>query len=87
MSNERTMRDRAAELEHLLLHLKSTEPDIIHWMDWHGIERGAMDGFIDADNFRSGTDAQLQGLLLAVQTLAHKCVFFENKIEELESKP
>jgi len=86
MNNKETMEDKAVELEHLLLHLKSTEPTITQWMNWENIARGAMGGFIDADNFRSGTEAQLQGLLLAVQILAHKCAFFEKKIAELESK-
>ena len=69
-------------LEHLLRHLKHTEPEISNWMEMGDVGRGAMNGFIDADTFRTNTENVTEGLVLAIELLAKKCAYLESKISE-----
>ena len=74
-----TLEGTALTLEHLLRHLKHTEPEIANWMEMGNVNRGAMDGFIDADTFRGDTQNVVIGLVLAVEFLAKKCAYLESK--------
>lgn len=80
------MKDHALGLEQLLRHLIHTEPNLSHWMECGSVGRTAMEGKIDADNFRHDVDGQVIGLFLAIELLAKKCASFEQRITELENK-
>jgi hypothetical protein len=74
------------ELEHLLRYLLHHEPkDFVGWLDMGDVRRGALEGFVDADNFEEPAEA-INGLIMAVTLLAQRCAYLEQRLDELTER-
>jgi hypothetical protein len=73
----------STRLEKLLSHLKSSEPHMDNWMQEKKVRLPK--GFLKK-NFRKDRDAQIEGLLLAIELLAKKCAYLESQLPREETK-
>ena len=65
-------------MKKILIHLKSSEPKMKDtWMTSGKITKNK--SFLRKD-FRKNRDAQIEGLLLAIELLAKKCAYLESQL-------
>jgi len=77
--------DVGFKLEHVLRHLKHTEPDIEHWQQMVDSRSIEIEGIlVNAGSFDNSTNRMLGGLVLAVHLLAKKCAALEERCQDLE---
>jgi len=77
--------DVGFKLEHVLRHLKHTEPDIEHWQQMVDSRSIEIEGLlVNAGSFDNSTNRMLGGLVLAVHLLAKKCAALEQRCQGLE---
>jgi hypothetical protein len=78
--------DVGFKLEHVLRHLKRTEPDIEHWQQMVDSRSIEIEGIlVNAGSFDNSTNRMLGGLVLAVHLLAKKSAALEKRCRDLET--